>query len=64
MEEQGKKDRHGHRVSFTIPEADWDEFGEILAGSPDDRSVVLRRMVAAFLKRPKVKIPRRADYER
>jgi hypothetical protein len=41
----------------------WDEFGEIVRRKGDSRSDVISQMIAAFLKRPGVKIPRRSDYE-
>lgn len=57
------KDRHSHRVSIGVPKPDWLELETILEGHDDDRSELVRKMIAAFLKRPGAKIPRRSDYE-
>lgn len=62
MPEQ-RKDRHSHRVSITVPKEDWSELEGILDGHEDDRSELVRKLIAAFLKRPGAKIPRRKDYE-
>lgn len=39
----------------------WREFGQVVGDRK--RSDVVRDMIAAFLKRPGAKIPRRKDYE-
>lgn len=63
MPEGRSKDRHSHRVSIGVPKRDWLELEAILDGHADDRSELVRKMIAAFLKRPGVKIPRLKDYE-
>ena len=43
-------------------DADWTELGEVVGGDPE-RGEVIRRLVAAFLGRPGVRMPRRRHYE-
>jgi hypothetical protein len=63
MPRDRSKDRHKPRVSIASADEDglWAELGKVVGDN--NRSEVTRQLWAAFLKRPGVKIPRRADYE-
>jgi metal-responsive CopG/Arc/MetJ family transcriptional regulator len=61
MPEDRSKDRHKPRATIAGIEDVWDEFGQVVGDK--NRSEVVRQMIAAFLKRPGVRMPRRKDYE-
>nr|WP_221374531.1 hypothetical protein [Actinoplanes polyasparticus] len=63
MAKDRTEDRHAmHRHMVGFDDADWEELGQVVGGDPE-RGDVIRRLVAAFLKRPGAKMPRRKDYE-
>jgi hypothetical protein len=64
MAKDRSEDRHRqHRHMVGFDDADWDELGTVVGGDPE-RGEVIRRLVAAFLKRPGAKTPRRSQYEK
>lgn len=55
-------DRHAqHRHMIGFDDDVWEELGRVVGGDPE-RGEVIRRLVAAFLKRPGAKMPRRSNY--
>jgi hypothetical protein len=61
MPQDRSKDRHKPRATIAGAEDLWRELGEVVGDG--NRSKVVRQMIAAFLRKPGVKIPRRSDYE-
>lgn len=63
MTDDRAKDRHNPRATIASADADrlWTELGEVVGEK--NRSEVTRQMWAAFLGRPKARMPRRRDYE-
>lgn len=63
MPDDRSKDRHKPRATIASADEDglWTELGQAVGDSR--RSEVTRMMWAAFLKRPKARMPRISDYE-
>lgn len=56
------KDRHTTpRRPIGIEKDDWDELADVVGTR--NRAELIRRLVKAFLKRPGVKMPTRAEFE-
>lgn len=63
MPQDRAEDRHKlNRHSIGFEDEVWDELLAV-TGSREERHELFRRFAAAFLGRPKARMPRRRDYE-